>query len=529
MRWFLFLLLVVALVPAASAENHTVIVTQADDSSSYFFDPEVLTVNIGDTVEFVWGNGSHNVAQVSDSESKTYGSGFYSGVPEVGGNWVLPAEYTMQDGTLYYVCQPHALMGMSGSIIVGTGTPPLPDIAMEFGDFPWLSYLLVFPLIGSLWILGFRNNPSAPRIIALFTTLFTLGLSIIIFVKAGSGSGFRLMEEYVWAPKLGVSLLLGVDGLSSPMVLLTGIITPLAVLFAWHEKEKPALFFALLLVMQTALFGVFITLDYFVFYIFWEVVLIPMFFLIAIWGGDNKRYASIKFIIYTFTASVVMLVGFMALYFEAGVNSFSMIEIAEANAGFNRDFQIWVFAALFIGFAVKIPSVPWHTWLPDAHVEAPTAGSILLAGVMLKMGLYGLMRAAIPVLPLGAEYFVPIMVVLAIVSILYGAALSLGQEDLKKLVAYSSVSHMGVALLGVATMTELGFAGAVFMMFAHGILSPAMFMVAGVMLHQVGTRDIPKLGGLAGYQPTTAGVFVVIFLGSLGLPGMAVFVAEWID
>jgi NADH-quinone oxidoreductase subunit M len=181
---------------------------------------------------------------------------------------------------------------------------------------------------------------------------------------------------------------------------------------------------------------------------------------------------------------------------------------------------------LFIGFAVKIPSVPWHTWLPDAHVEAPTAGSILLAGVMLKMGLYGLMRAAIPVLPLGAEYFVPIMVVLAIVSILYGAALSLGQEDLKKLVAYSSVSHMGVALLGVATMTELGFAGAVFMMFAHGILSPAMFMVAGVMLHQVGTRDIPKLGGLAGYQPTTAGVFVVIFLGSLGLPGMAVFVAE---
>ena len=321
-RLFLFLLLVVALVPAASAENHTVIVTQADDSSSYFFDPAVLTVNIGDKVEFVWGNGSHNVAQVSDSESKTYGSGFYSGAPEVGGNWVLPAEYTMQDGTLYYVCQPHALMGMSGSIIVGTGTPPLPDIAMEFGDFPWLSYLLVFPLIGSLWILGFRNNPSAPRIIALFTTLFTLGLSIIIFVKAGSGSGFRLMEEYVWAPKLGVSLLLGVDGLSSPMVLLTGIITPLAVLFAWHEKEKPALFFALLLVMQTALFGVFITLDYFVFYIFWEVVLIPMFFLIAIWGGDNKRYASIKFIIYTFTASVVMLVGFMALYFEAGVNSF---------------------------------------------------------------------------------------------------------------------------------------------------------------------------------------------------------------
>jgi len=520
----LILLSALMLVPnLASAEDYTIKV--GTENNAFVFKPDVLKISPGDNVTFEWTLGmAHNVAEVSDSDSTTYDSGFRSGDPQNGGKWALPSNLTAEDGTLYYVCEPHATMtpSMRGQIIIQS----TPEITMEFGDFPWLSYLLVFPLIGSLWILGFRNNPSAPRVIALFTTLFTLGLSIIIFVKAGSGSGFRLMEEYVWAPKLGVSLLLGVDGLSSPMVLLTGIITPLAVLFAWHEKKKPALFFALLLIMQTALFGVFITLDYFVFYIFWEVVLIPMFFLIAIWGGDNKRYASIKFIIYTFTASVVMLVGFMALYFEAGVNSFSMIEIAEANAGFNRNFQIWVFAALFIGFAVKIPSVPWHTWLPDAHVEAPTAGSILLAGVMLKMGLYGLMRAAIPVLPLGAEYFVPIMVVLAIVSILYGAALSLGQEDLKKLVAYSSVSHMGVALLGVATMTELGFAGAVFMMFAHGILSPAMFMIAGVMLHQVGTRDIPKLGGLAGYQPTTAGVFVVIFLGSLGLPGMAVFVAE---
>jgi NADH-quinone oxidoreductase subunit M len=228
-----------------------------------------------------------------------------------------------------------------------------------------------------------------------------------------------------------------------------------------------------------------------------------------------------------------MLVGFMALYFESGANSFSMIDIANSsrelsinNEAFSENFQIWVFAALFLGFAVKIPSFPWHTWLPDAHVQAPTAGSILLAGVMLKMGLYGLIRAALPVLPLGAVYFVPVMVALAIISILYGAVLSLGQTDLKKLVAYSSVSHMGVALLGVATMTELGLAGAVFMMFAHGILSPAMFMIAGVLLHQVGTREIPKLGGLARHQPKTAGIFVVIFMGSLGLPGMAVFVAE---
>ncbi|OIR22461.1 MAG: hypothetical protein BET99_04165 [Marine Group III euryarchaeote CG-Epi2] len=397
---------------------------------------------------------------------------------------------------------------------------------MEFSDFPWLSYLLVFPIIGAIWSISFRNTPNAPRLVALCTTLFTLIISLVVFVKTGSKSGYSLMEEYVWAPELGISLLLGVDGLSSPLILLTGIIGPLTVIFAWEEKERAGLFFSLLLVMQTALYGVFVTLDYFVFYVFWEIVLIPMFFLIAIWGGENRRYASIKFFIYTFTASVIMLVGFMALYFEAGVQSFSMIDIAHSSRDFTEDFQIWVFAALFIGFAVKIPSFPWHTWLPDAHVQAPTAGSILLAGVMLKMGLYGLIRAALPALPLGAAYFVPLMVVLAIISILYGAALSLGQTDLKKLVAYSSVSHMGVALLGVATMTELGLAGAVFMMFAHGILSPAMFMIAGVLLHQVGTREIPKLGGLARHQPKTTGIFVVIFMGSLGLPGMAVFVAE---
>lgn len=526
MRFPLFLLLAIFLLPIASAEDHTVLVSQSPDGMSYYFEPIVLEIAVGDNVTFVWGNGSHNVAQVASSDSGVYESGFRSGAPQVGGNWSLPAEYTTQDGTLYYVCEPHIMMDMRGTIIVGTGKVPVPEISMEFGDFPWLSYLLVFPIIGSLWTFGFRDSPNAPRIIALFTTLFTLLLSIVVFFKAGKESGFALVEEYEWAPSFGISLLLGVDGLSSPMVLLTGIIGPLTVIFAWDEKEKPALFFSLLLVMQTALFGVFITLDYFVFYVFWEVVLIPMFFLIAIWGGENRRYASIKFFIYTFTASVIMLVGFMALYFETGAETFSMIEIAKQNGDFSRDFQIWIFAALFIGFAVKVPSVPWHTWLPDAHVQAPTAGSILLAGVMLKMGLYGLIRAALPVVPLGAEYFVPLMVVLAIISILYGAALSLGQTDLKKLVAYSSVSHMGVALLGVATMTELGLAGAVFMMFAHGILSPAMFMVAGVLYHQVGTRDIPKLGGLATHQPNTAGVFVVIFMGSLGLPGMAVFVAE---
>ena len=526
--FFIFgLLSIVLLSGFSSAESHTVYV--GTEENPYVFSNPNLVISPGDNVTFIWTSGQpHNVAQVESSTAQVFVANgdiimnFYSGVPEDGATWVLNSTYTQEEGTLYYICEPHAGLQMRGQITIESRS----EMTLEFGNFPWLSYLLVFPLIGSFWCFSFRNNPEVHKFIALGTTLFTFIISCIVFVKAGNGSGFRLMEEYIWAPNLGVSLLLGVDGLSSPMVLLTGIIGPLTVIFSWHEKDKPALFFSLLLIMQTALYGVFITLDYFVFYIFWEVVLIPMFFLIAIWGGDNRKYASVKFFIYTFTASVIMLVGFMALYFEAGVNSFSMIDIANNSTDFSREFQIWVFAALFIGFAVKIPSVPWHTWLPDAHVQAPTAGSILLAGVMLKMGLYGLMRAALPPLPIGAEVFVPIMVILAIISILYGAILSLGQTDLKKLVAYSSVSHMGVALLGVATMTELGFAGAVFMMFAHGILSPAMFMIAGVILHQLGTRDIPKLGGIAQRQPTTTGLFVVIFLGSLGVPGMAVFVSE---
>ena len=526
MKRLLVFVLLLALLPAAAAETQTVTVTQSGDGSSYYFEPAVLQVAVGDTVVFVWGNGSHNVAQASDGEAVSYESGFRSGDPQAGGNWTLPAEYTTVDGTLEYLCEPHVMMGMRGSIIIGSGAAPIPEMSLSFGDFPWLSYLLLLPLLGALWCWGFRNHPGAPRIIALGTTMATLLLSVVIFMKAGSGSGYRLMEEYVWSSQFGVSLLLGVDGISAPMVLLTGILGPLTVLFAWEELKRPALFFGLLLVLQTAMLGVFVTLDYFVFYLFWEVVLIPMFFLIAIWGGPARQYAAYKFFIYTFTASLVMLVGFMALYFESGAQSFSMIEIAKHSGSFAPAFQKWVFGALFVGFAVKMPMVPFHTWLPDAHVEAPTAGSIMLAGVMLKLGLYGLMRAALAPLPLGAEYFVPVMVALAIISIIYGAVLSLAQTDLKKLVAYSSISHMGIALLGVATLTELGMAGAVFMMFAHGLLSPAMFMIAGMLLHQVGTREIPKLGGLAQKQPYTATLVVIIFMGSLGLPGMATFVAE---
>lgn len=400
---------------------------------------------------------------------------------------------------------------------------------------PILSLLILVPFLGGLvTMVTSRNWPCHPRYLALIATAVTLVLSLYAFGTVfgddegnADNYGLSLWENYPLLEDQGVSIQLGVDGLSAPMVLLTGLLGILTVIFAWDESKRPNQFFGLMLLLQASLFGVFTCVDYFVFYIFWEAVLIPMFFLIGVWGGDNRRYASIKFFLYTFTASMVMLVGIMALYFQAGARTFNMMELAQEAPGFSRGFQLWVFGALFFGFAVKVPVVPWHTWLPDAHVEAPTAGSAWLAGVMLKMGAYGLIRAALPMAPEGAEAFVPVMVILAVASILYGALLSLGQKDLKKLVAYASISHMGIALLGIATLTPLGLAGAVFMMFAHGIISPAMFMIAGTLQHRVGTRRIPQLSGLANRMPLVGSLWLIIFLGSLGLPGMAAFIAEF--
>ena len=400
---------------------------------------------------------------------------------------------------------------------------------------PILSLLILVPFLGGLTtMLASRSWLCHPRYIALGTTIITLVLSLYAFGTVfgddngeANTYGLSLWEDYPLLEDLGVHIQLGVDGLSAPMVLLTGLLGILTVIYAWDESKRPNQFFGLLLLLQASLLGVFTSVDYFVFYIFWEAVLIPMFFLIGVWGGENRRYASIKFFLYTFTASMVMLVGIMALYFEAGAQTFNMMELAKVAPEFSRNFQLWVFGALFFGFAVKVPVVPWHTWLPDAHVEAPTAGSAWLAGVMLKMGAYGLIRAALPMAPQGAEAFVPVMVILAVVSILYGALLSLGQKDLKKLVAYASISHMGLVLLGIATLTPLGLAGAVFMMFAHGIISPAMFMIAGTLQHRVKTRRIPELSGLVQRMPILGSLWLIIFLGSLGLPGMAAFIAEF--
>lgn len=362
---------------------------------------------------------------------------------------------------------------------------------------------------------------SAPALAATSVMLWTVGIN--------GGGEYAYAVKWAWVPALGIHAEFAVDGLSAGLAWLTALLTPLVILYSWNETHRPRLFYALILLMDVTVIGVFTALDLFLFYVFWEFVLIPMYLLIAIWGGPNRKYASTKFFLYTGAASLVMLLGFMALYFGAGIGSFSIPELTAigANAGWVHGFGLVVFAILALGFLVKMPSAPFHTWLPDAHVQAPTAGSVLLAGVLLKMGSYGLMRIAIPILPDAAmEYQWPLFI-LGTVSVLYGAFLCLAQDDLKSLIAYSSVSHMGMITIALATFNELGWAGAAFMNLAHGVISAGMFMAAGSLQHSTGTRLISRLGGITPRVPQLAGLTAALFLGSLGLPGMMGFVAEF--
>ena len=332
----------------------------------------------------------------------------------------------------------------------------------------------------------------------------------IDWLNINMGEYELMSEERVnLIPSIGVSWIVGVDALSLPMVWLTALLIPLSMLVEWDAKEGH-IFHPLILVMEGALLGVFVVLDLFVFYIFWEMTLIPMFFLILVWGGDDRKYASMKFFIYTFTASVIMLVGILVMYFHTGDISgvsgtmtghhFSLLDMdSEMIQSEGLRHLVWIL--LLIGFATKMPSVPVHTWLPDAHVQAPTAGSMILAGVMLKMGAYGFLRVAVSLFPESTVVFTPILVILGMVSLVYGAWICMGQTNLKRMVAYSSVSHMGLIFLGIATMQPLGIAGALFMMFAHGIISPLLFAVAGAFKHHYHTLEIGSMRGIAHHSP----------------------------
>jgi len=333
---------------------------------------------------------------------------------------------------------------------------------------------------------------------------------------------------------IGVSWHVGIDALSFPMVWLTTLLIPITMVVEWNAK-KGAYFHSLILMMEGALIGVFVSLDLFVFYVFWELTLIPMFFLILMWGGSDRRYAAQKFFIYTFTASVFMLAGILVMYFNNDASwvgnitgkSFDFI-MMETSTNFiaAEGLRSVVFLLMLIGFATKLPSVPVHTWLPDAHVEAPTAGSMLLAGVMLKMGAYGFLRLGVTLFPDQVIEFQTLLIVLGMVSLVYGAVVCLGQINLKRMVAYSSVSHMGLIFLGVATLQPLGIAGAIFMMFAHGIISPLLFAVCGSFKHHYHTLEIDSMRGLAHHSPWMSAHMMVGWMGSLGLPLMAGFVAE---
>jgi NADH-quinone oxidoreductase subunit M len=335
------------------------------------------------------------------------------------------------------------------------------------------------------------------------------------------------MEHYNWIPAFNIDYFVGVDGISITMVLLTALLSFLCIFASWGIDRAVKGYFSLFLLLETGMMGVFVALDFFLFYIFWEVMLLPMYFLIGIWGGPRREYAAIKFFLYTLFGSVLMLLAILALYFSVEPHTFDMTKLIAQNAAYGRTLQIVVWLALFIGFAIKIPAFPFHTWLPDAHVEAPTAISVILAGVLLKMGTYGILRVNYAMLPQAtAELSYWFLGALGVFNIVYGALCAMAQKDLKKLVAYSSISHMGYVMLGMATFTQQGIQGAVLQMFNHGTITAMLFLLVGVIYDRAHHREIDGFGGLATIMPVYTGVTAVAFFAAMGLPGLSGFISE---
>jgi NADH-quinone oxidoreductase subunit M len=394
-----------------------------------------------------------------------------------------------------------------------------------------LSVIVVLPLLGAVAVpvLSGKRPESAKWIAAAFsgTGLALTAWLVLAFDRTSAAMQFTI--DVPWVAQAGIHYHLGVDGISITMLALSSLLGLVAVIASWKMTERAPAYFAMLLLLQVGMNGVFVALDFVLFYVFWELVLVPMFFLIGMWGGERRAYASIKFFIYTLTGSVFMLVGVIALYLSAG--TFDMVELARmgATGAFAAGFQNWVFLAFFLGFAVKVPVWPLHTWLPDAHVEAPTAASVLLAGVLLKMGAYGFIRVSLPMLPLATRAWAPWIAAVAAISIVYGAAVAYAQTDLKKLVAYSSVSHMGFVMLGIFSLTAAGLNGAVAVMFSHGVVTGMLFLIVGIVYDRAHTRKIADIGGLSVAMPVTGGLLAFAAFASLGLPGLSGFVGEFLS
>jgi len=389
--------------------------------------------------------------------------------------------------------------------------------------------MIFVPLVGMVVVMVMKKEAhNAIRYTSAFFSFITFIFSCILVARYdGSTAQLQFVEKVSWIPSLGANYFLGADGISVPMLFLTGLLSFLSIVASFGITNRVKEYFAFFLLLEVGMVGVFSALDLFLFYIFWEVMLVPMYFLIGVWGGPRKEYAAIKFFLYTLFGSVLMLVGIIALYFFAEPHTLDMMELIRRSSTYGHTFQLIVFAAFFIGFAIKVPVWPFHTWLPDAHVEAPTAVSVILAGVLLKMGTYGLMRVSYPMFPKAAVYYATPIALLGLIAIIYGAFVSMAQKDLKKLVAYSSVSHMGYCMLGLAALTTAGFTGCMFQMFSHGVLTGAMFLLVGVLYDRTHTREIAAFGGLGAKIPLYTGIFTLFGMGSLGLPGLSGFVSEF--
>ena len=396
-----------------------------------------------------------------------------------------------------------------------------------------LTILTFLPVAGAaLMLLFMRGRPQAYKVTALVTSLFTLALAIVLAFQFDTGeAGFQFQENVSWIESLGISYHLGIDGISLLLILLTTLLTALAILGTWNSiKDRGLAFFISLLVLETGMLGVFVSMDLFLFYMFWEIQLIPMYFIIGLWGGARRVYAAIKFFLFTFVGSVLMLVAILAVVWwyakNGGPLTFDILTLQQV--GFPGSVAAWAFAAFFLAFAIKVPMFPVHTWLPDAHTEAPTAGSVLLAGVLLKMGVYGMIRFCIGFFPeMAVKAMVPVMI-LSVIAVVYGAVMSLVQPDMKRLVAYSSVSHMGFVTAGLFTFNQQGIEGSVLQMVNHGVLTGALFMMVGFFYDRTHTRLIKDYGGLARPMPVAAAFFSLFVLGSLGLPGLNGFVGEFL-
>ena len=399
---------------------------------------------------------------------------------------------------------------------------------MNAAGFPLLSLVTFLPLAGAFIILMVRGDEETvarnARWTALWTSLITFALSLLLWTRFHQSSAeFQFVERAEWLPDFGVAYHMGVDGISVLFVLLSTLLTPLCILASWDSvKMRVREYMVAFLVLESMMVGMFCALDFVVFYIFFEAVLIPMFLIIGVWGGARRVYAAFKFFLYTLAGSLLMLLALLAMWFHAGTTDIpTLTEMA-----FPPAMQFWLFIAFFVSFAVKVPMWPVHTWLPDAHVEAPTAGSVILAGVLLKMGAYGFLRFSLPMLPQASADFAPMIFALSVIAIVYTSLVALAQEDMKKLIAYSSVAHMGIVTLGIFTFTQQGISGALFTMLSHGVVSGALFLCVGVLYDRVHSREIARYGGVAKIMPAYALIFMLFTMASVALPGTAGFPGE---